>query len=318
MVGWPQPSNNHWPVMELRQLRYFEEIVRHGSFRRAADVLNLTQPALSKSMRALEEELGVQLLERGTHGISATVFGEILVDCAASVVRDIDRAVKEIETLNGRGGGLVRVGGMTTLMRVILPPTITRLRTADPNAEVRATIGLIDDLVAQLVRGDIDLAICSMEVGTSSEAIAGEKLIADRVQVVADHLHPLVGRNNVSLSDLANQQWVLPGQLDSWRRRLTKIFAAGGEDGPHIAVEVGSSSLMAQIVAGTDFLSLLPSMVLHTDPAYEQLRTVDAALDWPPFDIFVLRRSAGALLPSTVNFLQALRSATATMAAENR
>ena len=96
-------------AMELRQLRYFLEILRHASFGRAADALHITQPALSKSLRTLEAELGVKLLERSARGVIATPYGRILESYAGLAARELERAVEEIKALAGRGGGVVRV-----------------------------------------------------------------------------------------------------------------------------------------------------------------------------------------------------------------
>jgi DNA-binding transcriptional LysR family regulator len=293
--------------MELRQLRYLREIVRQGSFRRAAEALNLTQPALSKSIRSLEDELGVRLVERGAHGVSPTPYGKVLADCALSVVSDIERALQEIRSLSGRGGGVVRVGGMTTLMRVVLPPTVEHFRALDPTAQVHTSIGLVDELLAQLIKGEIDLAILTIDPKSVDDAVVGEKLLSDEVLVVADRDNPLVKASRLTTEALADSQWVLPGQSDHWRRRLIHIFTSCGMQEPNVSVEITSSSLMARIVEGSSLLSLLPSMILHLDPAYQTLRPLDTVFNWPPFDVFVMRRKSGTMLPTTQNFLLSLR-----------
>ena len=146
--------------MELRQLRYFSEVVRQGSYRRAAARLNITQPALSKSIRALETELGVRLLERGMHGVSPTPFGSVLFDGAELISRDLNRTIEHIHRLNhGASGGTVRIGGMTTVMRWILPPVAKVLARVNPTARIDVHIALVDDLLALLETGGIDLAV---------------------------------------------------------------------------------------------------------------------------------------------------------------
>ncbi|MGE0798767.1 MAG: LysR family transcriptional regulator [Lautropia sp.] len=97
--------------MELRQLRYFLSVLEHAAFNRAASATHVTQPALSKSMKALEDELGVELLDRSGPQIVPTAFGKILARAAHRVDGELQRAIKEIDALAERGGGKLVIGG---------------------------------------------------------------------------------------------------------------------------------------------------------------------------------------------------------------
>jgi DNA-binding transcriptional LysR family regulator len=293
--------------MELRQLRYFREVVRLGNFRRAADRLNITQPALSKSIRALETELGVQLLERGVHGIAPTDYGAILLDCADSVSMNIDRASEEILSLSGRGGGTVRVGGMTTLMRWLVPAAVKRMTQVDPAAQIVTSIALLDDIVAQLEKGEIDLGLCTLLPGIASEDLGSERLMVDHVCVVADAGHPLVGRNDLTLADLAAYRWVLPGESDGWRKRLFALFRDAGLQRPDVAVQTGSAALMARLVEGTHHLSYLPSKLMPADDIFARLRPLAVQPAWPDYEVFLAYRRSAIPLPSTLAFIRAVK-----------
>lgn len=293
--------------MELRQLRYFREVVRLGNFRRAADRLNITQPALSKSIRALETELGVQLLERGVHGVAPTDYGTILLDCAQSVTMNVDRAAEEILSLSGRGGGTVRVGGMTTLMRWLVPAAVRRMMEVDPSAHIVTSIALLDDLVAQLEKGEIDLGLCTLLPGSRSEELGGERLLVDQVCVVADARHPLRDRSGLTLRDLTPYRWVLPGESDGWRKHLFALYREEGLPRPDIAVETGSAALMARLLEGSDHLSYLPRMLIVEDDVFRQLRLLDVRPNWPDYEVFLAYRRNAITLPSTFTFIRAMK-----------
>lgn len=293
--------------MELRQLRYFQEVVRLGNFRRAAERLNITQPALSKSIRAMENELGVQLLERGVHGVAPTDYGTILLDCAQSVTMNVDRASEEILSLSGRGGGTVRVGGMTTLMRWLVPAAVRRMTELDPSAQIVMSIALLDDLVAQLEKGEIDLGLCTLLPGNRFEHLGGERLLVDDVCVVADAHHPLAGRRELTLGDLSPYRWVMPGASDGWRNHLFALYRDAGLPRPDIAVETGSAALMARLVEGSENLSYLPRMLVAADEVFGKLRPLDIRPDWPEYEVFLAYRHNAITLPSTANFIRSMK-----------
>lgn len=293
--------------MELRQLRYFREVVRLGNFRRAADRLNITQPALSKSIRSLETELGVQLLERGALGIAPTDYGAILLDCADSVSMNIDRAAEEILSLSGRGGGTVRVGGMTTLMRWLIPSAVRRMMEIDPSAQIITSIALLDDIVAQLEKGEIDLGLCTLLPGMRSEELASEKLLVDQVCIVVDADHPLVGQGSLTLQDLTPYRWVLPGESDGWRKRLFAHYRDAGLQRPDIAVQTGSAALMARVVGGTEYLSYLPRQLIAADSVFDRLCPLDVEIVWPDYEVFLAYRRSAITLPATLAFIKSMK-----------
>jgi DNA-binding transcriptional LysR family regulator len=294
--------------MELRQLRYFREVVRLGSFRRAAERLLITQPALTKSIRALEDELGVQLLERRASGVITTQFGSILVNCADSVAIDIVRATAEIEALNGKSAGVVRVGGMTTVMQWILPGVVKDLVVSNPDLRIVSTISLLNDVVNQIAEGEIDVGLCTLFPWHRSDAIVGERLLRDEICIVGDQNHPLLRKGVVAVADLLDYRWVLPGDGDGWRRRLFEIYREAQLPDPRVAIETGSAALMARLVEGTRMLSFLPRRLIAADDVFRGLRPIETRFDWPEFEVFLAYRKAGALLPSTRLFIEALRS----------
>jgi len=294
--------------MELRQLRYFREVVRLGSFRRAAERLLITQPALTKSIRALEDELGVQLLERRANGVTTTPFGDILVGCADTVAVDIVRATAEIETLNGKSSGVVRVGGMTTVMQWILPGVVKKLVSSGSDLRIITTISLLSEVVTQIAEGEIDVGLCTLYPWHRSDSIVGERLLRDEICIVGDARHPLVQQHDISLSDLARFRWVLPGEGDGWRRRLFEIYRQAQLDDPIVAIETGSAALMARLIEDTTLLSFLPRKLLAADEVFRRLRVLETKFDWPEFGVFVAYRKGSAVLPSTRQFLDTLRS----------
>ena len=295
--------------MELRQLKYFLGILKHGNFNRAADALFVTQPALSKSMRTLEEDLGVELLERTASGVIPTPYGRILANYATLACQELQRATEEITALSTQGSGRIIVGASTAILRYLLPTTFEHLSELNANLEVVIREGLREQLHMQLLSGEIDVAICTLVKGGSSSELIEEVILTDRPSVVAHHSHPLHRKRVAGGQDLSQYRWIVPSAREKEREQLASMMIADGGAAPIVAVETTSSTLMAQLIGQQPFLSYLPGLLLATDPAYVNIKAVKTAMIWPSLEVCIVYRKGSIQLPVIETFLQAVRAA---------
>ena len=302
--------------MELRQLKYFLGILRHGNFNRAADALFVTQPALSKSMRSLEESLGVTLLERTAAGVIPTPYGRILANYAALACQELQRATEEITALSTHGSGRIVVGAGTAILRYLLPATFERVATLNPTLEVVIREGPREQLHIQLLRGEIDVAICTFSENLAGSDLSQEVILTDRPYVVAHHSHPLHQREVVNGRDLSRFRWIVPSAGEQEREQLKAMMLADGGSAPVVAVETTSSTLMAQLIGQQPFLSYLPGLLLATDPAYANILAVRTAMIWPSHEVSIVYRKGSLQLPVIETFLSAVRAAAAQVSAD--
>ena len=301
--------------MELRQLKYFLGILRHGNFNRAADALFVTQPALSKSMRSLEEALGVTLLERTASGVIPTPYGRILANYAALACQELQRATEEITALSTHGSGRIVVGAGTAILRYLLPATFERVSALNPKLEVVISEGIREQLHIQLLRGEIDVAICTFAEGLSSSELTQEVILTDRPCVVAHHSHPLHRQKVATGQDLSRYRWIVPSAGEQEREQLTAMMTADGGSAPVVAVQTTSSTLMAQLIGQQPFLSYLPGLLLATDPTYTDILAVRTAMIWPSHEVCIVYRKGSIQLPVIETFLSAVRAAAAQVSA---
>jgi len=294
--------------MELRQLRHFQEIVRCSSFGQAADKLNITQPALSKSIRNLEQSLGCQLLERHPTGVTPTEYGLVFLDYAALVISELERAVEELNALGGKGRGVVRVGAGSTMMRYLLPQAVRRFMDQAEGTSVNFRQGLKDDLLGALRRGEIDIMVGSTNPEALPEDMRHELILQDQIVIVADARHPLAQRKQLSLSDLAQQSWVLPEASEPEGERLNRLLRREGLASPRIAVRTGSSVFMAALLKDSQYLSYLPAALIALDPDYAHLVPLDLATPvWTPVMVGVTYRRRGVMLAPVRRFINRLK-----------
>jgi DNA-binding transcriptional LysR family regulator len=252
-------------MLESRRLKHFLTIYELGSIGQAAEKLLLTQPALSKSVRLLEDSLGVQLFERTTLGVVPTVFGKALALHAKAIEAQVRHAEAQIASLRGTAKGQVTVGIGPSIASAIMPIATLRIQERQLGIELSVTEGLVDDLIPALRRGEIDLAIGGWPK-VADPAFTAEVVGWDRIQVFARRGHPLVGRP-VELTELLDHPWALPPSSQRWRQQLDEFFFAQGLSPPKPAVVSNSASYLKSLMLKGDYLSFLPGQVAAASEA---------------------------------------------------
>ncbi len=193
--------------MEFRQIRYFLEIQRAGSFMKAAGRLGLTQPALSRQMMLLEREIGQQLLERGARDVRLTPAGETFLQYAVrlnDLWRELQDCLKEPDE-EPTGEFSLITGG--TVAAYVLPEILRRLRKKYPGLVFRVYEGDAHETREALLRGDADLGILTGEISESSTLVQRPYLV-DRILPVAAKNHPIFRKKKLTVADLAGEDFV--------------------------------------------------------------------------------------------------------------
>lgn len=257
--------------MDLRQLRNLVFVARYASFGMAADKLNVTQPALSKSIRALEQSVGVRLLDRGPWGVKPTEYGVRLIEYGELVLTLTDEARSEMDAMRGARRGVLRVGAIATVMREIVPRATRRFLSRQPDVAVSLNEELSSALLGLLVSGSIDMAIMTRPRDFPAEEVEFRKILEIPMDIVADRDHPLAGQDRVTLADLSEYQWIIPARPDPDRLALDTLFSSSQSPLPQAACETTSSNLQIAMLTGSTWLSYLTSTSIYTRGADAQL-----------------------------------------------
>lgn len=246
--------------MELDQLRYFLKVAEHGNFTRAAEALRVSQPALSRSIQKLEEDLGQPVFERQTRSVALTDAGRLLQARARQVFAILDDARAEIAD-DGRTGR-VRVGAIPTIAPYYLPEVLRRFSIAHPAATLIVQEATTDALLKACTDGELDLAIVSLPV--SARYLEVEPLFDEELLLVLPPDHPLAARERVTLADveplpfvLLDEAHCLTGNIVSFCRQ--RAFQP-------VAVERTSQLAMVQeLVSLSHGVSMIPAMARRRD-----------------------------------------------------
>ena len=248
--------------MEIQRLRHFLSVIEHGSIGRAAVALNISQPALSKSIRRLEGSLDAKLVDRGPYGVSPTVFGETLAERARLILHEVRGAEQDIAALRDLRTGHVVVGAGPSIVTDLLPTAITALQLKRRGVRVTIREALMDMQLDSLARGEIDITVGAFPESLSVE-VRREPLFVDQTVVIARPQHPLNNRRRRRLEDLSGWPWVLPAAPERVRDALADAFDAAGLEPPRPDVETNSAHCMKSVVIETDFLSFMPSRLIR-------------------------------------------------------
>jgi len=291
-------------MLESRRLRHFLTTYELGSIGQAAEKLLLTQPALSKSIRQLEDELGVRLFDRTTMGVVPTVYGNALAMHAKSIEAQVRQAEAAIKSLKGKAKGHVCIGVGPSVATNLMPAATVMLQRLQPDIELTVTEGLVDELIPALRRNEIDVAIGAWP-RVADVAFATEVLMRDVIEVVAREGHPLAGRR-VALTDLLAQPWALPPATQRWRQALDELFFAQGLSPPKPVVTSNSAGYLVALMRRSDFLSFLPRQLVGADGCLTPIE-VDGLDRFEP-DISITYKERTLADPAKMEVVQVLRA----------
>ncbi|RYY98023.1 MAG: LysR family transcriptional regulator [Comamonadaceae bacterium] len=240
--------------MDLRDLRYFETIAELQHVGRAAEKLHRTQPALTGSIRRLEQACGAPLFERAGRGIRLTAAGDLLLKWARRVRFDMEDARREIAAVGQGLSGHVRIGIVPTASQFLLPAAARRLLQEGPDITLRTVVGLVDTLNPMLRRGELDLV-----VGTETPAadgIVSRRIAEDPIVVAASAGHELF-RGKPTIRDLTGYRWALQPPGAPTRDWLDHAFDRRRLPRPQVQVESTMLLMLPTLIAETGLLSFI-------------------------------------------------------------
>jgi len=246
--------------MEVDQLRYFLRVAERGNFTRAAEELNISQPALSRSIQKLEEELGQPVFERKTRSVALTDAGTLLQSRAQQILALIEDTKAEISD-DGRRGQ-IRIGAIPTIAPFFLPNLLRQFSTEFPAASIIVQEDTTDHLLKRCTQGEIDLAILALPV--PAKYLEVEELFQEELLLVLPPDHPLVNKPQIRLNDIKALPFVL---LDEAHCLSDNIVSFCRQRSFHpVAVEQTSQLAMVQeLVSLSHGISMVPQMARKLD-----------------------------------------------------
>ena len=280
-------------------------VVEEGSIRAAARALHLSQAAVTKSMRLLEEEAGVPLLRRGSRGVALTDTGERLLQRARLITRQVDLAREEMRQSSGSDGGSVRLGVTPYLTLNGLGEAFSWFRQRYQHVQVHLIEGLMARVLPRLRDGSLDIAVVATDVGE----LTGDEFKQRRLQwahqvVVVREGHPVLA--NPSAQALCELEWVLTQPLGPGHPPgLEAMFERAGVAPPKNIVVCDTLAAMT-LLRNSDVVTLMPVPLLG-HPESRGLQAVPGAgLEPSDIELLLLHRPDVPLTPAADFFAHCL------------
>jgi DNA-binding transcriptional LysR family regulator len=280
--------------LKLRDLRLLDAVVRSRSMAKAATQLNISQPAVSKSIAELEHVLGVRLLDRSRQGIVPTEYGRALLDCGVAMLDDLRQGVKKIEFLADPTAGEVRIGCHPFIAPNFVTAAIDRVSRRHSRIMFHLVIAEADALHRELRDRSVDLLITRRWGPLSDERLDFEFLFDESFVVVAGAQNPWARRRKIELAELVNESWVLPPPESGFGSAAMQAFSSSGLGYPRTTVVAVPQEVRMSLLATGRFLTIFPVSVLKFSTKRSELRAlpVDLPIARVPNGIVTLKSRA--------------------------
>ncbi|MCF3934585.1 LysR family transcriptional regulator [Acuticoccus sp. M5D2P5] len=293
--------------VKLQQLRVFLEVARQGSVSKAAAVLHLAQPAVTKTLRELERLLGAQLFERQARGVVLTRAGGLILPHVHAIFADLARVGEAMSAFQRGACGAVTVGATMAALPALLPESLADAAVREAGGLVRVVEGTVEPMLAALDRGEIDLLIGRIVIG-SRDHLAHEILFEDPFVPVVGARHPLAGGVR-SDADLSAFPWVIPPFGSSAAEPLERYFLKNKIVPNGRTIETVSYLTILRLLERTDTIAILPGHLAAAEVMRGTLVPVAPPLAEGRLPVGITRRRDRPLPPFAETFAGAVRRA---------
>ena len=259
-------------MIKLRQIQFFLAVVKHNSFNKAAEYLNVSQPGISKAIHELEEIMSVKLINRLAKGIELTNFGRVLEKYSNLIMADINNAEKEIKSLKEGTFGTINIGVAFSPRIYLLPKSSINLQLKFPEIILNVYAGSRNDLLLRLLEGKIDLfvsAIVPEDIKIIEDINIQDlkflPLYKDTQYIVTRIDHPLQYKKNIKLRDTLDFDWILPDHEKNFRLfNMNDQFLKNKLKLPIPKIVYNSGNFALNVIKNSDFLGIHPKQMIET------------------------------------------------------
>jgi LysR family pca operon transcriptional activator len=263
--------------IKFRHLTCFLEVARQRSVVRAADTLAITQPAVSKTIRELEEHLDARLFDRSKRGVTLTDFGKVFLRYAGASVTALRQGVDSISQVRMQGGLSITLGVLPTVAASVIPGALRRFKAMGTNTTVRVVTGPNTMLLGQLRVGELDLVVGRLADADQMSGLSFIHLYSEHISLVVRPGHPLLAEENPDLTRIRDYTVLLPNRQAIIRSTVEKMLIAHGIGALPDRIETVSTSFGRAFTRETDAVWIISNGAVAADIA-------EGALVELPFD----------------------------------
>jgi DNA-binding transcriptional LysR family regulator len=243
--------------LKHRQLQILVALDNLRHVGKVAASMNVTQPAISKTLAELETGLGLKLFERTARGVTPTLYGECLIRHARAMFAELGQARDELRYLVSGTAGRITVGTLSDTLYMLVPKSVALLKRRSPETEIILREGNFDSLLTELWLEKLDLIVGRLPDDRFPRYLKRTILSESPLRIVVGAQHPLARRKRVQWSDLAGYPWVLPHVGSLLREPIERAFSRHGIAIPTNRMETSSISAICTYLQATDAIGAI-------------------------------------------------------------
>jgi DNA-binding transcriptional LysR family regulator len=302
---------NHWFIrarLKTRQLLLLVALAEEGNIHRAAQVLNMSQPAASKLLKDLEDVLEVSLFERLPRGMRPTWYGETMIRHARVALSSLNQAHDELQAAKSGQFGQVSIGAITSPALMVLPEAVQKVKAEHPDLRVSLQIETSDVLIEKLNQNKLDILVARLFAQHDKGDLRYEVLTEEPISVVARVGHPLLKTSGLTLTDMADTGWIVPPAGSVLRHRFELMFQEIGLRAPVNLIETGALLFTSKMLQKSDMLSVLATDVARYYEAHGLMAILPIDLPCQMEAFGIITRRDRLLSPAAEVMLRAIRA----------
>lgn len=251
--------------IKFRHLQCFLEVARQKSVVKAADALSVTQPAVSKTLRELEDILAVKLFDRSKRGISVTRFGEVFLRYAGASVTALRQGVDSIDQARAKGGFTINLGALPTVAARVMPAAVQSFKKDGVETVVRVITGSNDLLISRLRVGELDLVVGRLGEPELMTGLSFEHLYSEHISFLVRPGHPLLAKQPFDFSAIIDYPVLMPTEDSIIRPFVDRLLISNGIGMPLDQIETISMAFGRSYTRITDAVWIISNGVAAND-----------------------------------------------------
>jgi DNA-binding transcriptional LysR family regulator len=299
--------------LKVQHLVTLASVGRHRNAHQAARELGLSQPAVSKIIREVEQVFAVQLFSRGRGGMHPNTIGEALIARAVALLNDLGQTRKEIGAIAAGEIGYLRLGVIAFATPALISGTLRSLARARAMLTLDVRENTTTPLVDQLLRRELDCVIGRYMFEREAE-LEQQILYYQRFVAVVTGAHPLTSMKRPSLTDAAAFGWIVPPSRTAARQALSGLFMREKLPPPQVRIETSSLEIIKAALAESDLIGLLPIEIARALESSERLHILPFNVDDQPAPLTLILRRNESRPPSVARFCDTVTSVAADIA----
>lgn len=294
--------------VKLRDLHVLIAVAEAGSMTRAAEVLAVSYPVVSRTISDLEQTLGVKLFDRSISGVAPTPYGRALLDAGVAVFDDMRRGLQHIESMQQPDAGDLRISSSIVVDAGLLPAILDRFSRDFPKAFLHV---LHEDIATQqygnLRNRHVELVLGRLPVAMNEPDLVAETLFDEPNVLVAGTASPWAKRQKLSLAGLMGEPWVQPPPGSLARSLQDEAFRLSGVEPPSATVLSVSLHLYMRLIETGHWIGLVPASVMRFGNQHMRLKVLPVDIASPPAPVGIVTIRNRTLTPLAERFIEYAR-----------